>query len=58
MRFRGTSGCQFQIGFNVRNFTTRSSEMAGAMVNKDDIMKILVATDVHLGYGEKRPVIG
>lgn len=27
-------------------------------VNEDDVFKILVATDIHLGYEEKDPIRG
>lgn len=36
----------------------RDSANIRATKSSDDIFKILVATDIHLGYGEKDPNIG
>jgi hypothetical protein len=33
------------------------SEQVSTAVSEEDTMKILVATDIHLGYGEKDPTI-
>lgn len=34
-----------------------SSETVSSTPAPEDTMKILVATDIHLGYGEKDPII-
>ena len=34
---------------------TNSSGAATASPDSEDVLKILVATDIHLGYGEKNP---
>lgn len=39
--------------------TNETSSASGARkAPNNDIFKILVATDIHLGYGEKDPLIG
>ena len=36
---------------------TNSTGPTTATPDSQDVLKILVATDIHLGYGEKNPIL-
>lgn len=53
------------MSFNFNSESTNASNDISSTRNTDvgdpnpeDVMKILIATDIHLGYGEKDQVIG